>query len=126
MKAFTITNATIVTTPAAQGLSTFGFPGATPSVSANGTSNGIVWVIQNSGSGVLHAYNATNVALELYKSSSAGLRDNPGGAVKFTVPTVANGKVYLGANNALAVYGLSTSLGPPLLTNSVNVSLASG
>ena len=126
LKAFTITNATIATTPASQSAAAFGFPGATPSISANGTSNGIVWVIENSGAAILHAYNATNVALEPYNSNAAGLRDVPGNAVKFTVPTVANGKVYVGTRNALAVYGLSAVLGQPMLTNFVNVSPANG
>ncbi len=88
-----------------QSSGSFGFPGATPSVSASGTTNGIIWAMNNNayctqqssscGPTVLHAYDATNVATELWNSSqSAG--DAAGNAVKFTVPTVANGKVYLG------------------------------
>jgi len=135
LKAFTITNAHIAATPAAQGPTVFGFPGATPSVSANGTNNAIVWALQtdayaSSGPAVLHAYNATNVALELYDSSAAGARDVPGGAVKFAVPTVANGKVYVGVQYALAVYGLGTFLATPVIspadgpfTNSVSVTI---
>lgn len=124
LKAFTITNASIVPTPSSQSSVTYGFPGATPSISANGTSNGIVWTIQNTGAAVLHAYNATNLGLELYKSTSAGLRDIPGSAVKFTVPTVANGKVYVGTQHALAVYGLGNPPGSPQLTARVNVNPA--
>ena len=87
-----------------------GFPGATPSVSANGNTNGIVWAIDSSqqgwGPAVLHAYDATNVATELYNSAQMGTRDQAGNAVKFTVPVVVNGRVYIGTSTELDVYGL--------------------
>jgi hypothetical protein len=88
--------------------------GATPSLSANGAVNGIVWDIDNSNydysdptePSVLHAYDATNVANELYNSSQAGTRDTAGIALKFTVPTIAGGKVFVPTSNELDVYGL--------------------
>ncbi len=137
LKAFTINDGTIATTPASESTVGFGFPGATPSVSANGTDEAIVWVIESDafktgGASVLHAFSATNVALELYNSAQAdgGTRDNPGAAVEFTVPTVANGKVYVGAQSAISVYGLGTFLATPgitpnggVFTNSVLVTL---
>lgn len=94
----------------------FGMHGATPSLSANGTNNGIVWDIDNSayvgtnpvasGPAVLHAYNATNVSTELYNSAQAGSRDQAGLALKFTVPTIANGRVFVPTANELDIYGL--------------------
>jgi hypothetical protein len=98
----------------------YGFPGATPSLSSNGTTSGIVWALDNTlyctpqspgcGATVLHAYDAKNVATDLWNSSQAA-GDQAGNAVKFTVPTVANGKVYVGTrgNNTGGVYG-STSV----------------
>jgi hypothetical protein len=92
----------------------YGFPGATPSVSAGGTSGGIVWALDNraygtpccsNGPTVLHAYDATNVATELWNSSQ-GSGNTAGNAVKFTVPTVANGKVYVGTRSEIDVFGL--------------------
>lgn len=91
------------------------FPGPTPSISANGSTNGIVWVVDASnygGSGppsapaILHALNASNVAIELYNTTQVSNRDVMGNAVKFVVPTVANGKVYVGTQTEVDVYGL--------------------
>ena len=136
--AFQLTNATIVTTPIAQSTNVFGYPGPTPCISANGTNDAIVWTIQSQGAGnqqpaVLRAYNATNIALELYDSAQAdsGIRDYAGSAVKFTVPTIANGKVYVGAQYNVAVFGNGTFLATPTIspagatfTNSITVTLA--
>ncbi len=136
MKAFLITNGLIVVTPESQSTTSYGFPGATPTVSANGTNNGIAWSIQadaylSSGPAVLHAYNATNLALELYNSSQNLSRDNPGGAVKMVPPVIAGGKVYVGAQYALSIFGPAIFLPAPTIspaggafTNSVLVTLA--
>jgi hypothetical protein len=108
------------TTPTSQSAAIFGFPGSTPSVSAGGTGNGILWAVDPTNyctggapacaPAVLHAYSATNLATELWNSSMVGA-DAAGNAVKFTVPTVANGKVYVGTrgNNTGGVFG-STSI----------------
>lgn len=86
----------------------FGFPGTTPSISANGNTNGIVWAMERNAdkTATLHAYDATNIASELYNSDQNSSRDKAGNAVKFTIPTIANGKVYVPAVKQLSVYGL--------------------
>jgi hypothetical protein len=139
LKAFAITNGTLSTTPIHRSTGTIGPPGSTPSVSANGTNNAIVWVIQNTavtqgsptGPAILYAYNAYNLTNKLYDSTQAGIRDNASWAVKTTVPTVANGKVYVGGASALTVYGTGNFLAVPTIapaggyfTNSVTVTLA--
>jgi hypothetical protein len=106
IKQFQLTNGLLSTSPVAQGSSVYGYPGANMTVSSNGTANGILWSIEASGVNVLHAYDATNVANELYNSSQAGTRDNFGVAIRFTVPTVVNGKVYVAGQTQLSVFGL--------------------
>lgn len=102
---------------ASQSAMQFAHPGPTPSISSQDASAGIVWVIDSSQSGppvqpspgpaVLHAFDATNLASELWNSAQAtGNRDQAGNAVKFSVPTVANGKVYVGTSGEIDVYGL--------------------
>jgi uncharacterized repeat protein (TIGR03806 family) len=136
--AFTITNAQFSTTPVE---TTDGFDnkgGATVCISANGTSNAIAWALYNSGGEspaspcILRAYVATNLTEELYTSAQLPLRDSAGDAVKFTAPTIANGKVYVGAQYSLAVYGLATvfvstpviSPAGGVFTNSVTVTIS--
>jgi hypothetical protein len=105
IKAFTIANAKLSTAPAFQTSNTFSFPGATPSISANGTSNAILWAVENTNPAVLHAYNAINLN-ELYNSNQApGGRDQFGAGNKFITPTIVNGKVFLGTPNGVAVFG---------------------
>ncbi len=82
------------------------FPGATPSVSADGARDGIIWIIQCGNPATLVADAATNVSVELYNSDQAGSRDQLAEATKFAVPTVANGKVYVAGRGSLSVFGL--------------------
>jgi hypothetical protein len=104
---FNSTTGQFNTSPASQSPSTFGFPGSTPSISSQGTSNGIVWATEKgTGPSVLHAYDATNLGTELWNSANSSA-DQAGQAVKFTVPTVANGKVYVGTVGEISVYGLA-------------------
>jgi len=107
LSAFTISNAKLSAAPA-QSPTSFGYPGATPSISANGNSNGIVWAIENGGTGVLHAYNASNLTNELYNSNQApGGRDqfNTSGNCKFVTPMIANGRVFVGTGTAASPGG---------------------
>ena len=88
----------------------FSFPGPVPSVSSNGALDGIVWIIESdtvgSGNGILRAYNASDLSKELYNSQQNSARDHAGPAVKFTVPTIADGHVFVGSVDEVDVYGL--------------------
>ena len=107
IKAFTITNAKLGSTPASQTANAFAYPGATPSISANGSSSAILWAAENANPAVLHAFNATNLATELYNSNQAsGGRDHFGAGNKFITPTIINGKVYVGTTSGVGVFGL--------------------
>ena len=111
LKAYAISNAQINPTPVSQSADVVTFRGATPSISASGTTNGILWEIgATSVFGVtsLRAYNADNLAVKLYDSYASWLAGAPDkiSFVKFVVPTIANGKVYVGTSDALAVFGL--------------------
>lgn len=106
LKAFTVTAAKLSSTPTSQTTTEFPYPGTTPAVSANGTSNGIVWAVENSDPAVLHAYDATNLAHELYNSNqAAGGRDQFGAGNKFITPVIADGMVFVGTPNSVAVFG---------------------
>jgi hypothetical protein len=110
--AFDPVSGTFSTSPSSQTSVLFGFPSPTPSVSADGATNGIVWVLQennyqnNTGQATLYAYDATNLGTLLYSSSQNSSRDNAGLSVKFAVPTIANGKVYIPGRNAVTAFGL--------------------
>ena len=86
----------------------FPFPGTTPSISATGTKDAILWAIENTEPAVLHAYDATNIAIELYNSDQApNGRDYTGGAgSKWTPPTIADGKVFVPTGTGVCVFGL--------------------
>jgi len=104
---FKFTNAKLSTTPVTQSAGSFTYPGSTPAVSANGKTNGIVWAIEHGTPSLLHAYDATTLATELYNSNqAANNRDHFGTASKFGTPIVANGKVYVGTRNSVAAFGL--------------------
>jgi len=106
IQAFTITNAKLSPSAAAQSPNSFGYPGATPSISSNGSSTGILWAVENSNPAVLHAYDAATLN-ELYNSNqAAGGRDQFGPGNKFITPMIANGKVFVGTPNGVAVFGL--------------------
>jgi len=104
---FRFFEAKLSTSPVFKTTTNFEYPGTTPSVSANGTSNGIVWAIEHSTPSVLHAYDAANVSHELYNSDQASAgRDTLGDASHFGTPTIVNGKVYVGTTEGVTVYGL--------------------
>ena len=107
--AFKVTNAMLGSSPSSKSATSFGYPGTAPAISANGTANAIVWAYENAGSGaaVLHAYDAGNLATELYDSTqAAGSRDSFGSGNKFITPTIADGKVFAATANGVAVFGL--------------------
>lgn len=133
MFTFNPSTGTFNTAPASQSTQFFNFPGATPSISSQGSSSGIVWTIDASaygfanpnptdgttncatapvpsvcfGPAVLHAYDAANLGMEYWNSTmAASSRDQAGNAVKFVPPTIANGKVYVSTRTEIDVYGL--------------------
>lgn len=105
LKAFPVTTARLAAAPSSQSTHHFGYPGTTPSVSANGTTNGIVWAIENTGA-ILFAYDATDLTKELYNSNQAANNRDHFSGNKFITPMVVNGKVYVGTPTSVAVFGL--------------------
>jgi uncharacterized protein (TIGR03437 family) len=116
LKAFAISNANIAPSPSSQSSQAFGGFGAAPTVSSNGSTSGIVWTVEPGSGGTLHAYDASNLANELYNSQGNAARDALGSFVKFSVAVVANGKVYVGTGNSLAIFGLLNEPPQPLLS----------
>ena len=124
LKAFSFANGALSANPTSTSNENATTYSPTPSVSANGTTNGIVWSLKtdnynSQGTAILYAHDASNVANLLYSSESNEARDNPGNSVKFIVPTVINGKVYVGSESQLSVYGLlngSTQAATPVIT----------
>ncbi len=107
LRAFPVTNAKLVTPATSLSADGYGYPGATPSISANGTANAIVWAVQNNGgSGVLHAYDAANLGHELYNSNQAANGRDTFADNKFITPMIANGKVFVATPTGVAVFGL--------------------
>ncbi|HTZ47474.1 MAG TPA: pyrrolo-quinoline quinone [Verrucomicrobiae bacterium] len=108
MKAFSISNAKLVPTPTSKSSAHFAYPGATPSISANGSADAIVWAVEAHGSeaGILHAYDAGNLANELYSSSGKAHSRDAFSDNKFITPMIANGRVFVGTLTGVAVFGL--------------------
>jgi len=111
---YSVTNGRLSSAPISKSPEKYPAFGCTPSISSNGTNNGIVWCLQPSTLSqggpavILRAYDANSLATELYSSDQSGTRDQAGPAIKFSVPTVINGKVYVGTQTELDVYGLLT------------------
>ncbi len=108
LKAFPITQAKLAATPSSQSAAVFPYPGSTPSVSANGTQNAIVWALESpsGGPGVLHAYEATSLSNELYNSNQAANGRDGFTGNKFITPVIVNGKVFVGTPTGVAEFGL--------------------
>jgi hypothetical protein len=124
MKAFTLTDGTLSydpTDPTTHSTTSFPFPGSQPTISANGDTDGIAWAVDTHlrgersdlGPAALHAYDAMNLGHELWNSNQTGQRDTAGNAVKFVVPIITNGHVYVGTQFELDVYGLFADSGVP-------------
>ncbi len=116
--AFKFVNAKLQVGPVAQTTVYFGYPGTTPQHLGNNNANGIVWATENTSTGVLHAFDASDLK-EIYNSNqAAGGRDHFSGN-KFVTPTIANGRVYVGTTSGVSVFGLlsvSTAAQPPTFT----------
>jgi len=125
IRAFSVTNARLSSTSISNTLNVFGYPGATPSISANGASNAIVWAVERTDPAVLHAYDATDLGRELYNSNQApGGRDQFGTGNKFAAPTIADGKVFVATTSGVGVFGLLN--GQEAVATNTSLSASSG
>ena len=113
LKAFKVDSTTgrLLVSPVSQSPEFCFYPGPTPSVSSNGQNDGIAWIIEtdafaSGGPAILRAYDANNLAIELYNSDQSPQRDGAGPTVKFVVPTIADGLVFVGAQGEVDMYGL--------------------
>ena len=113
LAAFSVTNGVLSVPASSLGARTYPFPGATASVSANGNSDGIIWTVVRANPATLVADDANDVSTELYNSDQAGTRDELPAGTKFSVPTVADGKVFVGGHLALSVFGLQPPTNQP-------------
>jgi hypothetical protein len=115
VKVFDMVNGQLNTTPTSASADAYEFPGSCPVISSNGNTNGILWTVQNSSpSAIVHAYDATNLNVQLWNSVQApNGRDDIGLGVKFVVPTVVDGRVYVGAQSSVVVFGLLGQAPPP-------------
>jgi Immunoglobulin I-set domain len=106
LRAYPIAAAKLPAAAASQTGTSFGYPGTSPTISANGTANGIVWAVENASPGVLHAYDAINLATEIYNSNQAAAGRDNFAANKYITPVVTNGRVFVGTPTSVAVFGL--------------------
>jgi len=107
IKAFSVVNARLSSIAVSRTTGVFGYPGATPSISANGATNAILWAVENTNPAVLHALDARDLSREFFNSKQApASRDAFGAGNKFITPTIVNGHVYVGTTNGVAVFGL--------------------
>jgi hypothetical protein len=106
IKTFPVEKAAIASTPSSTSPEKYVYPGATPTISADSTKNGVVWTVMNGTIATLFAYDATNLANELYNSNQASDARDQFAGNKFITPMVANGKVYVGTPSSVVVFGL--------------------
>jgi hypothetical protein len=112
IKAFSLSAARVSATASSRTARTFTYPGTTPAISASGTTNAIVWAVENTNPAVLHAYDANDLSREFYNSSQAGTRDAFGPGNKFITPMIASGRIYVGTTTGVAVFGTTIPSAP--------------